>query len=97
MIDGTTIHQEALQKWVEAPPGCRTFLENFFTTCSPFPVAANYLNYLRDLELYAPTNRHIRTNLPQLVEAFHDVTGTTPPDLEERVHNYLSTLGNTKW
>ncbi len=69
-------------------PGCRMFLENFFSTCQAFPPEVNYLNYVRDLGMYSATNRHIRPNLSTLMGAFYEITGQTPKGLAARVQRY---------
>lgn len=61
------------------------FLQNFFGTCSGYPVEANYLNYVRDLKLYSPTNRHIREHHDEMVTAFFEITGMERMDLEAKV------------
>lgn len=43
------------------------------------------MNYVRDLRVYSPTNRHIRANLQQMVQAFFEITGTAQAELEEKV------------
>lgn len=71
---GTKVNEEILQEWAEKLPGCRIFLENFFLTYRGYPPEVNYLNYIRDLKLYSPTNRHIRENFIYLIQAFYEVT-----------------------
>ena len=69
-----------LRKWVKELPGCRNFLENFFGTCRGYPVEANYLNYLVDVAVYAPTNLAIKEHKAELEEAFYEITGTIKLD-----------------
>lgn len=80
----TRINEDILQEWTEMLPGCKRFLENFFYTCSAYPPEVNYLNYIRDLKQYAPTNRHIRENFIYLVGAFYEITGTTELEMRRR-------------
>lgn len=85
----TRINEEILQEWTEMLPGCKRFLENFFYACSAYPPEVNYLNYVRDLKLYAPTNRHIRENFICLVAAFHEITEVSEAQLMPRLGGTL--------
>ncbi len=50
------------------------FVENFFNTLRDESLEAAYLNYLRDLELYAPTNRTIRECSTYFCYIFSQIT-----------------------
>lgn len=65
------------------------FLANFFTTCEDYSPEVNYLNYVRDLRMYSPTNRAIRENLLTLVRGFYEITGTTPAVIHARLRDVL--------
>ena len=77
-----------LKKWANQLPGCKTFLENFFGTCHGYWVEANYLNYLVDLSIYAQTNGSIKENRAELVQAFHEITGTNAEKLVDAGKEY---------
>ena len=62
-------------------------------TCQRYSVEVNYLNYLRDLSLYSPTNKHIRANHAALVHAFYEITGTKEEDLIGKAREYLEGWG----
>ncbi len=69
----TGVRREVLDRYCKELPGCNRFLGNFFGTCEPFEYGDNLANYLNDLRSYSPTNRHIKDNLPKLVQAFTDI------------------------
>ena len=73
-----------LAAYQERLPGCRTFLANFFLTSADYPPEINYLNYVRDIRPYSPSNRHIRENPLSLVKGFYEITGITPATIEEK-------------
>lgn len=85
--------EPALARWTQRLPGCSSFLDNFFRTCGDYPPDVNYLNYARDLRLYSPSNRHIRENLPSLMQGFYEITGTTPEGLAARLDRFGQALG----
>ena len=73
MSNRTRIDPDALKKHCEVLPGCRNFLQNFFGTCEPFEFGDNLANYMNDLNLYSPTNRHIKDNHARLMHAFTEI------------------------
>lgn len=83
--DKTSIDEAVLERWATKLPGCRRFLENFFLSCGAYSPKVNYSNYVRDLNIYAATNRHIRDNLSSLITAFHDVTRDRSEEVSARV------------
>ena len=84
-----------MEKWAKELPGCKTFLKNFFLTCGPYPVEINYLNYLRDIFLYAPTNRAIKENATVLMQAFYEIAGVDGRELERKVMEYFRSGSGT--
>jgi len=80
----TEIKYEKLEYWSEKIPSCRRFPNNFFRTCQGFEPVVNYLNYVYDLGLYAPTHRHIRENRAKLMRAFNDIV-----PLPDNIENLL--------
>lgn len=85
----TRINDEILQEWTEMLPGCRRFLENFFSTCKTYPPEVNFLNYVRDLRLYSPSNKQMRENGVYLVQAFYEITGVTETEIRKRLAELL--------
>lgn len=70
-------------------PGCRRFLENFFGTCRPYPPEVNFLNFLRDVRLYSPSNKEMRENGVYLVQAFYEITGTSELEIMKKLNGQL--------
>ena len=73
----TNVNMEKVEYWkTQVTMRLHRFLDNFFGTC-PRDLAPglNYLNYVRDIELYAATTRAYRDSAEDLIEAFYDITG----------------------
>jgi len=75
----TDIDRGKLEEWkARLPKRLHIFLENFFGTCGGLDPEINYLNYLRDLDLYGLDIPPYRIHRNELIEAFYDITGFRP-------------------
>ncbi|MBI5397882.1 hypothetical protein HZB03_00320 [Candidatus Woesearchaeota archaeon] len=70
----TIINEEKLEQWCERLPQCRSFLENFFMTCGPYPRAVNYFNYRLDIVGYIEVHPSWAQYADNLIEAFDDIS-----------------------
>ena len=67
-------NEKKVEEWASNIPECEDFLFGFFMTCEENRISA-FENYMRDIELYSPTNREIRDNSERLFQAFYDISG----------------------
>lgn len=75
----TEIDEAKLNEWKDRlPKRLHVFLENFFGTCTRLDPDINYLNYLRDLDLYGQDIPAYRVYKDELIHAFYDITGFRP-------------------
>lgn len=75
----TKVDEQKLGEWkARLPKRLHIFLENFFGTCGGLDPEINYLNYLRDLDLYGLDIRTYRIHRNELIEAFCDITSFRP-------------------
>lgn len=71
----TIVNRETLEEWCRNLPECRTFLENFFSSCQPYTWGINFLNYVRDIEIQTLVEPHWRPYENRLMKAFVEITG----------------------
>jgi len=79
----TLINKAALEQLCHRLPECRTFLENFFGSCSSFDYDTNRANYLLDLELYKD-RPYVRKHRRALEQAFASIAQRSSDKSEER-------------
>ena len=79
----TNVEMEKVEYWkTQVPLRLHRFLDNFFGTCPrDLEPELNYLNYLRDIELYGATMPAYRECAEDLVEAFYDITSWRPREV----------------
>ena len=61
----------------------KRFVENFFSSVGSQSLDHAYMNYMRDMLMYAPTNKAIDENRTYLCWMFKDVTGAGLEQLAE--------------
>ena len=62
---------------------CKRFVENFFGTVGNQNLECAYMNYMRDILMYASTNKCIDQNRTYLYWIFMEVTGASLEELAE--------------
>jgi len=73
----THVDEEAVERWCRkfSDPGCVTFLENFFCSCTHLTIDANIINYINDIRTHKRIDPKWKEYEPLLLHAFFDVTG----------------------
>ena len=66
----------------------RIFVENFFNTLHEESLESAYLNYLRDISRYTPTNKAIRNNSTYLCYIFSKITHSSIEELSKIESKY---------
>ncbi len=94
----TSVDAEKVEYWkTQVPLRLHRFLENFFGTCPrDLEPELNYLNYVRDIELYGATSRAYRECARDLVEAFYDITSWRPNGAADEARAGLGERGSQR-
>ncbi|NQU78638.1 hypothetical protein HQ545_02615 [Candidatus Woesearchaeota archaeon] len=72
----TIVNNELLNHWCQHLPECKTFINNFFSSCKDYTQQTNFINYMYDLELESEVNPGRKKYESYLIQAFIDITGS---------------------